>query len=308
LHPNAEIGFLLSTGDNVFSTILELSGSGAGGGGSGDGGNSTTKILEDLLERTPESFLMHEIDGRVEDRNPYVCVVLQECDRMNNLLEEIKRSLTELQLGMEGALNMSDSMDELLRCLTLNRVAPSWEKKAYPSKKPLSMWFTDLLLRVEQLQSWSSTLITPNSVWITGLFNPMAYITAILQTTARSNNLPLDEMDIYTDMTSEMNPAMMTSPSEDGMYIHGLFMEGARWDLKKGVIAESLPKELHPAMPVMRVRGVVHGTYDLDGIFICPIYITSMRGPTFVFKATLKSEHPLNKWILAGVCLMMNDE
>lgn len=305
LHPNAEIGFLLSTGETVFTTILELSGGGSGGGG---GAGDVAALVTDLLDRCPENYAMHEIESRVEDQNPYVCVILQECVRMNLLLNEIRGSLIELQLGMEGALNMSDKMDVLLKCLGLNRVAPSWEAKAYPSKKSLSMWFVDLLQRVEQLQTWSASLVTPVSVWITGLFNPMAYVTAILQTTARSKLLPLDQMDIYTDVTDVMNPALMTTNSEDGMYIHGLFMEGARWDVKKGAIADSLPKELHPDMPVVRVRGVVYGTYEMDGIFVCPIYITSMRGPTFVFKATLKSEDPLNKWIMAGVCLLMNDD
>merc|ERR1712195_230018 len=110
----------------------------------------------------------------------------------------------------------------------------------------MSVWFLDLLSRVEQLKGWSDTLITPNSVWITGLFNPMAYVTAILQTTARQNELPLDQMDIYTDVTEENSPAMCTAPSEDGMFLHGLYMEGARWDPKRQCITESLPKELHP--------------------------------------------------------------
>lgn len=300
-----QIGFLLATGESVFTTILELSGgTGGGAGGSGD----VAALVADLMERCPEDYAMHEIEARVEDHNPYISVILQECARMNLLLGEIRNSLEELQLGMEGALNMSDQMETLLKCLGLNRVAPSWEAKAYPSKKSLSLWFVDLLQRVDQLKAWSDSLITPVSVWITGLFNPMAYVTAILQTTARANGLPLDQMDIYTDVTEEMNPAVMTVHSEDGMYIHGLYMEGARWDLKKGSIADSFPKELHPDMPVIRVRGVVHGTYEMDGIFVCPIYITSMRGPTFVFKATLKSADPLNKWIMAGVCLLMNDE
>jgi len=284
---------------------LEITGGGSGGGG---GADDVTALVADFLERTPEDFLMHEIEERVEDQNPYVCVILQECVRMNLLLTEIRGSLIELQLGMEGSLNMSDSMDTLLKCLGLNRVAPSWEAKAYPSKKSMSVWFLDLLSRVEQLKGWSDTLITPVSVWITGLFNPMAYITAILQTTARAEQLPLDQMDIFTDVTEELNPALLTVNSEDGMYIHGLFMEGARWDTKKGAITDSLPKELHPEMPVVRVRGVVHGTYEMDGLFVCPIYITTMRGPTFTFKATLKSTDPLNKWIMAGVCLLMNDE
>lgn len=42
--------------------------------------------------------------------------------------------------------------------------------------------------------------------------------------------------------------------ARDGAYIHGLFMEGARWDIMQGVIMESKLKELFPQMPVINVR------------------------------------------------------
>lgn len=44
-----------------------------------------------------------------------------------------------------------------------------------------------------------------------------------------------------------------TAPRE-GAYIHGLFMEGARWDSQSGIIMESRLKELFPPMPVINVR------------------------------------------------------
>lgn len=40
----------------------------------------------------------------------------------------------------------------------------------------------------------------------------------------------------------------------EGAYIHGLFMEGARWDMQSGIIVESRLKELFPSMPVINVR------------------------------------------------------
>jgi len=227
---------------------------------------------------------------------------------MNTLLGEMRRSMAELQLGLAGALNMSDLMETLLTCLRLGRVAPNWKKLAYESLKGLAVWFEDLLLRVEQLRRWCDNLETPVSVWITALFNPMAYITAILQTTARANDLPLDQMDIWTDVRAEMEPHELAEYPETGMFIHGLYMEGARWDAKKMAIADSIPKELHPVMPVLHVQGKVHGEYSKDGIYMAPVYTTSMRGPTFVFASTLKSLDKINKWVLAGVCLLMNDE
>ena len=37
----------------------------------------------------------------VEERTPYVVVAFQECERMNNLIHEIRRSLKELDLGLK---------------------------------------------------------------------------------------------------------------------------------------------------------------------------------------------------------------
>jgi len=306
LHPNAEIGFLVQSGSTLCTTILELGGTG-GGGGAG-GADPARGTLDDLENRLPMEFNMYEIRSRVVDETPYVSVVMQECARMNTLLGEMRRSMAELQLGLAGALNMSDMMETLLQCLRLGRVAPNWTKYAYDSLKGLAMWFEDLLLRVEQLKGWSAELTTPVSVWITALFNPMSYITAILQTTARAQDLPLDQMDIWTDVMAEMEPNNMLEYPETGMYIHGLFMEGARWDAKKLAVTESVPKELHPPMPVMHVQGKVHGDYSTEGVYKCPVYTTSMRGPAYVFPATMKSVDKINKWVLAGVCLLMNED
>ena len=33
----------------------------------------------------------------------------------------------------------------------------------------------------------------------------------------------------------------------------GLCLEGARWDKEDGVLKESLPNQLHPALPVIQV-------------------------------------------------------
>ena len=75
------------------------------------------------------------------------------------------------------------------------------------------------------------TLETPVVVWISGLFNPMAYVTAILQSTARNNNLPLDQMEVWTDVTNTTDITTFSEYPEDGMYIYGLCMEGARWEV-----------------------------------------------------------------------------
>ena len=63
------------------------------------------------------------------------------------------------------------------------------------------MWFNELIERNNQLIEWSKDLITPKSLCIAYLFNPMSFLTAIMQNTARSKNLPLDNMILLTNVT-----------------------------------------------------------------------------------------------------------
>jgi len=309
MHNNAEIGFLLASAEQLFSIITDLSGGAAAA--SADGGDSELSYIERIEHRLPSNFNIIELEMKVDalgPRGPYINVAMQECERTNLLLTTMKSSLAELKLGLEGSLNMSDAMESLLFSLKLNRVPADWVNKAYPSLKPLAGWFTDFLARNVQLVGWMENLVTPHSVWISGLFNPMAYITAILQTTARKNDLPLDQMEVWTDITGQNDHTQITAPADEGMYIHGCCMEGARWDSKKGAVTDSFAKDLHPPMPVINVKGMVYDLIDKNGIFDCPVYITTKRGATFTFVATLKSLDTVNKWVLAGVAIMMSDD
>lgn len=44
----------------------------------------------------------------------------------------------------------------------------------------------------------------PPSVWLAGFFNPQSFLTAIMQSTARKNELPLDKMCLQCDVTKKM--------------------------------------------------------------------------------------------------------
>lgn len=125
----------------------------------------------------------------------------------------------------------------------------------------------------------------------------------------------------------------------EGAYIHGLFMEGARWDTQSGIIVESRLKELFPSMPVINVRVNSNAAYiiqtlhdcthllitaiwlttsslcweqaitqdkqDLRNMYQCPVYKTRTRGPTYVWTFNLKSKDKPSKWTLAGVALLL---
>lgn len=58
-------------------------------------------MLEEINDKIPEAFNIPEIMGKVEERTPYIIVAFQECERMNVLMAELKRSLKELDLGLK---------------------------------------------------------------------------------------------------------------------------------------------------------------------------------------------------------------
>ena len=73
-----------------------------------------------------------------------------------------------------------------------------------PQVLSLAAWYADVLKRYDQLAAWTAgPVAVPHSVWLSGLFNPKAFLTAVMQTYARANKLPLDVMRFVTYETNK---------------------------------------------------------------------------------------------------------
>ena len=169
----------------------------------------------------------------------------------------------------------------------------------------LAVWYSDLLLRIRELENWVSDFSLPSCIWLAGFFNPQSFLTAIMQSMARKNEWPLDKMCLQCDVTKK-NREDFSSPPREGAYVHGLFMEGARWDTQTGLIQESRLKELTPSMPVIFIKAIPVDKQDTKNIYQCPVYKTRIRGPTFVWTFNLKTKEKPAKWVIAGVCLLLS--
>jgi len=129
-------------------------------------------------------------------------------------------------------------------------------------------------------------------------------LTAIMQAMARKNEWPLDKMCLQIDVTKK-GKEEFTAPPREGAYLHGCYMEGARWDPGANSIVDSRPKDLTPPMPVMLVRAIPIEKMETKGIYDCPVYKTKVRGPTFVWTFNLKTKERAAKWVLGGVALLL---
>ena len=318
LHPNSQISLLQTQAADLFAQVVLLSGGGGGGGGGGAGGSKESKagdMLTFIKDRLPEPFFMLEVRAKITDMTPYVICGLQELEKVNAVLVEMERALSELELGLAGSLNISDVMDAMIINLSMNQVPPLWLKMCAQigptgtyNRKSMSAWFADLLLRVKQFKVWSDAAMqVPPSMWLPGLYNPMGYVTACLQTTAREAGLALDSMRIHTEITDKKSEQVTAQPPK-GTYVHGMFVEGGRLDVATNALAESRPKELHPPLPVMHIMGVTADQVVTKGVYQCPIYSTTIRGPTFIFPAPMRTIDPPHKWTLAAVCLLFQPD
>ena len=399
LHPNAEIGFLTATANDLFSTIVSMSG---GSSNSASGSGAVGGVMDDILTRLPKGFDEHDVADRAKVRPgkalaptsmpphrrvacqcrrslaltclaclyralslslslsllppslqpfledplhpqcPFVVVLLQECGRANVLLKQIKKTLEELGKGLNGQLSMTEPMEHLSAALSINQVpgrnpfhSCSWERFAWPSKKSLASWTTELVERCRRFKDWASECELPKSLWMSGLFNPQAFLTAVKQATARKNQMPLDSMTVETHVTTMEQAEEAVEYPEDGAYVHGFFIEGARWSTPeecaeqqpeptmvgnvptRGWLMDARLKELMPALPLVFIKAVEvqpHWEAQAVGfmrheptIYDTPVYTTTMRGPTFVFMGSLMSVQDTSKWVLSGTAIIMQE-
>ena len=59
---------------------------------------------------------------------------------------------------------------------------------------------------------------------------------------------------------------------EDGAFIFGLFVEGARWSKKEHGLVDPIPKELFSTMPTMLLSPIRNKPIPRDGIYRMPVY------------------------------------
>jgi dynein heavy chain len=145
---------------------------------------------------------------------------------------------------------------------------------------------------------------------MTGFFNAQGFLTAMRQEVTRANKdkgWALDTVVLTNEVTSKMKDEVTTPPAS-GVYVYGLFLEGAAWSKTHGRLTESKNKILFDPMPVMHISA----TNSSDAAssaktmnYVCPIYKKPKRTDrTFIATVNLKTNVNPETWVLRGTCLL----
>ncbi|EDV25795.1 uncharacterized protein TRIADDRAFT_23475 [Trichoplax adhaerens] len=309
-HPNADIASQIIETRMLFDTLLSLKPqvSVAQGESRED---RVQELAADVLKRIPEDLDRESAETiLISDPSPINVVLVQEVARYNSLLQTIRTSLQDLAKGIKGLVVMSAALEEIFSCIFDGRVPPLWNK-TYASQKPLAAWTRDLVIRVEQFSKWAITAHPPTLFWLSGFTFPTSFLTAVLQTSARQNNVSIDSLSWEFPVSTVDDSNIMQAP-KDGVWIRGLYLEGAGWDVKNSCLIEADPMELVCPVPAIHFKPVENKRKSNKGMYACPCYYYPNRSgsggrPSFVVSVDIKvGSVTADHWIKRGTALLMS--
>ncbi|KAH1015210.1 dynein axonemal heavy chain 10 [Dendroctonus ponderosae] len=313
LHSNAEIGYYTQATKEMWNILIELQPQVS----ASEKGISREEFIEavanDVLKKIPEEYEVWKVRRYFQRMmSPTIVVLLQELERFNKLIATMRRSLVQLKKALAGEIGMDTVLDNVAYSLFNGQLPASWRKLAPATCKNLGGWMEHFEARQQQYFSWSTTG-EPTVLWISGLHIPETYLAALVQIACRLHNWPLDRSTLYTFVTEYVDPAdVILRPAAGNCLVHGLYLEGAAWDVENNCLKRSAPKVLIEKLPVLGVVPIESFRLKLQNTLRTPVYTTSLRrnamGVGLVFEADLRTTEHISHWVLQGVCLVLNTD
>ncbi|XP_071824188.1 dynein axonemal heavy chain 5-like [Apostichopus japonicus] len=306
LHPNADITYQSNTARTVLDTILSIQPKDSGGGGGDTREVVVQRMADDMLGKLPDDYIPYEVKQCLQKMGalqPMNIFLRQELDRMQRVISLVRTTLKDLKLAIDGTIIMNDNLRDALDCMYDARIPESWKKISWASST-LGFWFTELIERDAQFRKWCFQG-RPNSFWMTGFFNPQGFLTAMRQEVTRAHKgWALDSVVLHNDVTRFLKDDI-NQPPQEGVYVYGLFLEGASWDRRGCRLIEPKPKVLFEPLPVIHIYAI-NSTGGRDPrMYECPIYKKPVRTDlTYVASVDLKSTQNPDHWVLRGVALL----
>ncbi|KAI4470545.1 dynein heavy chain family protein [Holotrichia oblita] len=307
LHGNADIiTFQINTAKGILDTILNVQPKEGGSSGGETRESIVYSLAEDMLEKLPAPYIGFEVREALQRMGPLLPMNIflrQEIDRIQRVIMEVQSTLCDLKLAIDGTIIMSQNLRTALDSMYDARIPEKWLKVSWESAT-LGFWYTELLERDHQFRTWLANG-RPNVFWMTGFFNPQGFLTAMRQDVTRAHKgWALDSVVLQNLITRYNKEELKEGPAE-GVYISGLFLEGASLDRRTGKLIESRPKVLYEQMPVIYIFAINTTAGKDPKLYECPIYRKPQRtDQKYVGSIDFETDCSPRHWALRGVALL----
>ncbi|RKP12605.1 dynein heavy chain domain-containing protein [Piptocephalis cylindrospora] len=175
-------------------------------------------------------------------KDPLVRVFVREAQLGRSLLARVVGDLQEVAEVCAGTAPQTNHRRMLLSSLSRGLIPDHWRKFKVPRNRSLAQWIVNLGTRLKQatdaeaksLAGAGGASLGEGAVWLGGLFNPGAFITATRQAVAQRHAWSLEELTLRLDLSSgeedEGAEGGGMKHEEDRFAVSGLRLEGARWE------------------------------------------------------------------------------
>ncbi|XP_052872308.1 dynein axonemal heavy chain 8 [Anopheles cruzii] len=306
LHSNADITYQSNTTQVILETILSIQPKESSGGGGETREATVARLVRDMLAKVPAPYDPYAVKERLRimgHQEPMNVFLRQEIDRIQRILLLVRQTLDDLLLAIDGVIIMNEQLRDALDSIYDARVPAMWKRGSWVSAT-LGFWFTELLERNGQFHGWCFRR-RPNMFWMTGFFNPQGFLTAMRQEVARAHKgWALDMITLHNDVT-QMLAEDCKQPPPEGVYIYGLYLDGAGWDKRHARLQEATNKILYAPVPVVHVYAINSTAPKDPKLYECPVYKKANRTDlNYITPLWLQTAKPPDHWILRGVALL----
>lgn len=233
-----------------------------------------------LMEMVPEPFNVSTFTKKYDLNDTMNQVLCHEIGAFNKLIGVIRQTMSDVISGLKGLVVVDSGLDRWKQRLLADRVPEEWNSVSYPTVLGLKGYLTDLAFRVSFFKDWIND--GPPSVYHLGaFFRPEEFLTAILQIHARKKDVSFESLVFVTQALDEGDPKNITEPSGEGVYIAGLQIEGAKWDIARRSLSDCGPTDIHNYLPVLQLRpsqNKLINEANSSTTYECPVYRTQSRG------------------------------
>ena len=319
LHSNADIIYRTRQCQQTLGKILDIQPRGSGGGGGKSPDEVVVEMANDFLKRLPAEWRLDVVRDMLKKINaqlPLNIFCRQEIERLNICIKLIRSTLKDLKLAIAGVVVMTANLQEARDSIYDAKVPPRWEIVSWPSPT-MGMWFEEVLSRQRQLDSWTKE-DRPPKFWLTGFYNPQGFLTSVRQEVTRGHKnegWALDDVVLKTEV-QKMEKHEVDRPPSEGVYVFGLYLEGAGWDKARQRLKDPLPKEPPKELPVLYVTAVQQDdgkkqpgqrqNKQVINKFDCPCYKYPRRNDiNWIFDVSLSCEEEKHHW---QVCIFFSLE